>query len=75
MDESARQLELVRLTCRNGLRNCVHWEEPARRRFLAETEFAGLTDARVIDLLMASVDHGDAVNVVAGHGADQGQRI
>lgn len=70
MDESARQLELVLQTFRNGVRNCVHWEEPARRRFLSEAEFAGLTDARVIDLLIDWVNFAEDISVVAGQGAD-----
>lgn len=69
MDESARQLELVRLTFRNGLRNCVHWEEPARRRFMTEGEFAGLTDVKVIDLLMNWVNF-SGLHVALSRGAD-----
>lgn len=60
MDESARQLELVRLTFRNGLRNCVHWQGSALSRASRDAQFLAIGAREVIDRLF------DWVNSVGG---------
>lgn len=71
MDESARQLELVRLTCRNGLRNCVHWSsERLILRVLNDAALLKLSTLAIVDLLIAWVRQGGEVRSVAASGGD-----
>lgn len=51
MDESARQLELVRLTFRNGLRNYVHWQGSVLSRASREAQFLAIGAREVINCL------------------------
>ena len=52
MDESARQLELVRRCLDNGLRNCVDWVSAAvRDRVISDPELQALSPREVVESL------------------------
>ena len=71
MDESARQLELVRLACRNGLRNYVHWSSDRLiLRVITDPALFRLTTLAVADLLIAWVRRGGEVRSADASGGD-----
>lgn len=70
MDESARQLELVRLTFRNGLRNCVHWQASVLSRVIRDPQLAALGAPGTVSLLFDWVNLSGGVRPAAVHGSD-----
>lgn len=70
MDESARQLELVRLTFRNGLRNCVHWQVSTRTRASQDPQLSAIGVREIIDRLFDRVNRVKDVRPAVVHGAD-----
>lgn len=71
MDESARQLELVRLTCRNGLRDCIAWgSDELVLRVVKDTELAGISVSVITDHLISWVSRGGEVRPAQASGAN-----
>ena len=70
MDESARQLELVRLTFRNGLRNCVHWQISVLARVSRDPQLSAVGAREVIDRLFDWVNFVGGVRPAGVHGDD-----
>lgn len=68
MDESARQLELVRLTFRNGLRNCVHWQISVLGRVSRDPQLSTVGARGVIDRLFDWVNRVGGVRPATVHG-------
>ena len=70
MDESVRQLELVRLTFRNGRRNCVHWQASVESRVSRDSQLAAIGSRGVIDRLFDWVNRVGGLRQAVVHGAD-----
>ena len=70
MDESARQLELVLLTFRNGVRNCVQWQVSVLSRISRDPQFSAIGARQVIDRLFDWINLVGGVRPAVVHGAD-----
>ena len=70
MDESARQLELVRLTFRNGPRNCVHWQISVESRVSRDPQLSAIGSRGVVDRLFDWVNSVGGLRPAVVRGAD-----
>lgn len=70
MDESARQLELVQVTFRNGLRNCVHWQISVLDRVSRDPQLSVFGARGMVELLFGWVNAVGGLRPAVVHGAD-----
>ena len=70
MDDSARQLELVLLTFRNGVRNCVHWRVSVLTHASRDPQVSAIGARGVIDRTFDWVNSVGGVRQAIAYGAN-----